>query len=96
MEDDVPIQTKQNGENPRMVKLVHEDTLTPNNAENNQILNVNNATGTLDTLINFSTNEHDNFKLNTKTGTLTTLENLINFSTNEHDNFKLNTKTGLS
>ena len=76
VEDDVPVQAGQDGEGPRVVGLVHEDALTPGNAEGGQVLSVSGAAGTLDALVNFGGDGRGGFKLSTETGALTALEGL--------------------
>ena len=77
VEDDVPVQAGQDGEGPRVVGLVHEDALTPGNAEGGgQVLSVSGAAGTLDALVNFGADGRGGFKLSTETGALTALEGL--------------------
>ena len=76
VEDDVPVQAGQDGEGPRVVGLVHEDALTPGNAEGGQVLSVSGAAGTLDALVNFGADGRGGFKLSTEAGALTALESL--------------------
>ncbi|MFV9657033.1 retention module-containing protein [Pseudomonas sp. NY15366] len=77
VEDDVPVQAGQDGESPRVVGLVHEDALSPGNAEGNwQVLSVSGGVGTLDALVNFGADGRGGFKLSTETGALTALESL--------------------
>ncbi|SDO41370.1 retention module-containing protein, partial [Ectopseudomonas guguanensis] len=77
VEDDVPVQAGQDGEGPRVVGLVHEDALTPGNAEGGgQVLSVSGGAGTLDALVNFGADGRGGFKLSTETGALTALEGL--------------------
>ncbi|EJO93689.1 hemolysin-type calcium-binding protein, partial [Ectopseudomonas mendocina DLHK] len=77
VEDDVPVQAGENGEGPRVVGLVHEDALTPGNAEgNDQVLSVSGGAGTLDALVNFGADGRGGFQLSTEPGALTALQNL--------------------
>lgn len=77
IQDDVPLPSHPNPQQPVVGGLVHEDALTPGNAEgNDQVLSVSGGAGTLDALVNFGADGRGGFQLSTEPGALTALQNL--------------------
>jgi len=77
IQDDVPLPAQPNPQQPVVGGLVHEDALTPGNAEGgDQVLSVSGGAGTLDALVNFGADGRGGFALSTEPGALTALQNL--------------------
>lgn len=77
IQDDVPLPSHPNPQQPVVGGLVHEDALTPGNAEgNDQVLSVSGGAGTLDALVNFGADGRGGFQLSTEPGALIALQNL--------------------
>ncbi|SFW43728.1 T1SS-143 domain-containing protein/type I secretion C-terminal target domain (VC_A0849 subclass) [Pseudomonas sp. NFACC19-2] len=77
IQDDVPLPAQPNPQQPVVSGLVHEDALTPGNAEgDDQVLSVSGGAGTLDALVNFGADGRGGFTLSTDPGALTALQNL--------------------
>ncbi|SDA59517.1 T1SS-143 domain-containing protein/type I secretion C-terminal target domain (VC_A0849 subclass) [Pseudomonas sp. NFPP33] len=77
IQDDVPLPAQPNPQQPVVSGLVHEDALTPGNAEgDDQVLSVSSGAGTLDALVNFGADGRGGFTLSTDPGALTALQNL--------------------